>query len=107
MDHSGLSKKVIKPEFKAAITLEAQGITCTKGFTELFSNISFSIPAGSILQATGTNGAGKTSLLRIIAGLARPEHGNVKFTADHNNDEDPNHIAYLGHKAWVKTGYVR
>ncbi len=43
----------------------------------MFSGVDFSLPSGALLAVTGANGAGKSSLLRILAGLLRPEAGTV------------------------------
>ncbi|MGH8676920.1 MAG: cytochrome c biogenesis heme-transporting ATPase CcmA [Burkholderiales bacterium] len=57
--------------------LQASDIACHRGSRELFRNISFTVDPGSVLRVQGENGAGKTSLLRIIAGLAAPAAGSV------------------------------
>ena len=50
--------------------LQAHGLACDRGDRRLFSGVDFTVPAGQWLQIEGANGAGKTSLLRILAGLA-------------------------------------
>ena len=57
--------------------LEARSLGCVRGTRLLFEDISFQIHPGEICQVRGTNGAGKTSLLRILCGLSLPEHGEV------------------------------
>jgi ATPase subunit of ABC transporter with duplicated ATPase domains len=51
----------------------------TKGYADrlLFENFDLSIPPGSIVGVIGPNGAGKTSLLRMIAGLEKPDQGQI------------------------------
>jgi heme exporter protein A len=46
----------------------------------LFAGLSFDLHAGEALAITGRNGAGKTSLIRIIAGLLRPGAGSIALT---------------------------
>jgi heme exporter protein A len=52
--------------------LAAQNLTCVRDERTLFSDLSFTVNAGDIVQVEGENGAGKTSLLRILAGLSQP-----------------------------------
>jgi heme exporter protein A len=59
--------------------LAASELECVRGDRTLFSELSFSVSAGAGLLVQGANGAGKTSLLRIAAGLAAPAHGDVTW----------------------------
>lgn len=80
--------------------LEARNLECVYGYDTLFSGYNLSLAAGQIVQITGGNGVGKTSLLRILSGLSRPETGEVRwqgesiFTAPQNYRQQ---LAYLGH----------
>jgi heme exporter protein A len=85
--------------------LEAAKLECVRGDRRLFSDISFSLSPGSLLQITGTNGSGKTSLLRIICGLATPESGEVRWQGANIRslgEEYSSSIAYLGHRNGIK-----
>jgi heme exporter protein A len=85
--------------------LEAAKLECVRGDRRLFSDISFSLSPGSLLQITGTNGSGKTSLLRIICGLASPESGDVRWQGANIRslgEEYSSSIAYLGHRNGIK-----
>ena len=57
--------------------LHAERLTCIVDDRPLFAALTLSLAAGELLQVAGDNGAGKTSLLRILCGLARPESGVV------------------------------
>jgi heme exporter protein A len=57
--------------------LAANDLACRRGERVLFRGLSFGLKAGEALQVVGPNGTGKSSLLRIIAGLLRPFAGNV------------------------------
>jgi len=73
-------------------------LTCQRGYNELFSNLSFELNSGEILRISGANGSGKTSLLKILAGLNSAESGRLTInnnkvgTYDYQSD-----IFYLGH----------
>jgi heme exporter protein A len=58
----------------------AEGLTVARGERLLFENLSLSLAAGEAVALVGRNGAGKTSLLRVIAGLIRPLAGEVRFS---------------------------
>ncbi|MDG2047944.1 MAG: cytochrome c biogenesis heme-transporting ATPase CcmA [Halioglobus sp.] len=51
--------------------LEAQSLSLLRGGRELFCDLSLAVHAGQLWQIEGANGAGKTSLLRILCGLSR------------------------------------
>ena len=61
----------------AVAALEARAITCVRGERELFSGLSLQVLPGQCLHIRGENGVGKTSLLRLLTGLASPEAGEV------------------------------
>jgi heme exporter protein A len=55
--------------------LEARELACLRGERAVFAGVSFRVPPGAALLLTGANGAGKSSLLRLLAGLLRPAAG--------------------------------
>jgi heme exporter protein A len=57
--------------------LEAQGLRCSRGPVTLFRDVSFTVASGEWLAVRGANGSGKTTLLRCVAGLTRPDAGEV------------------------------
>ncbi len=59
--------------------LQAEALACERGGVALFSGLGFSLGAGELLRVRGANGSGKTSLLRILAGLTRPAAGSVRW----------------------------
>lgn len=83
----------------------AQNITCIRGENTLFSGLEFTLPAGRILQIEGTNGSGKTSLLRILCGLAQAAEGEVRWCG-HNihRDREEFHanLCFVGHHNGIK-----
>jgi len=57
--------------------LDVRELACIRGDREIFAGLSFTVPAGGALLLTGANGAGKSSLLRVIAGLLPAAGGEV------------------------------
>ncbi len=57
--------------------LTVQDLACRRGDRLLFRGLSFDLECGELLQIVGANGTGKSSLLRILAGLLRPFAGSV------------------------------
>ena len=73
-------------------------LTCQRGYNELFSNLSFELNSGEILKISGANGSGKTSLLKIIAGLNSAESGRLSINNSQvGSYEYQSDIFYLGH----------
>jgi len=62
--------------------LEARALACSRGEAKLFSELSFGVAAGEWLAVRGANGSGKTTLLRCIAGLTRPDAGDVLWNGE-------------------------
>lgn len=62
--------------------LEAINLECTRGKRRLFHGLNFELEAGASLFVRGQNGSGKTSLLRILAGLTPPSAGTVRWKGD-------------------------
>ncbi len=82
--------------------LEVQDLACLKGDRLLFRGLTMSVDAGRLLRVAGPNGVGKTSLLRIVCGLAMPEYGEVHWKGvDIRKSRDDFHreLLYLGHAA--------
>lgn len=78
--------------------LHIDNLTCKRGWQVLFTDLTIKLHAGDILRIGGANGKGKTSLLRIIAGLGYIESGQINL----NNSQIlstkyQKNILYLGH----------
>ncbi|WP_145554594.1 cytochrome c biogenesis heme-transporting ATPase CcmA [Yersinia canariae] len=86
--------------------LEAKNLTCIRDERSLFQQLSFCVAAGEIVQVEGQNGAGKTSLLRILAGLADADEGLVNWQGENiRRDRARYHqdLLFLGHQPGIKS----
>jgi heme exporter protein A len=84
--------------------LTASDLTVSRGDRVLFSDLSLSLAPREALALTGANGAGKTSLLRTLAGFIRPDAGTIAFADVEPAEARANHIHWLGHLDGLKTG---
>jgi len=82
--------------------LKADGLACTRGGREVFRGLSFGLAAGEAMVVTGRNGAGKSSLLRIIAGLVRISAGRLEFDGGAPDMSLAEQCHYLGHQDAMK-----
>jgi heme exporter protein A len=67
------------PDPRVISALDLDELAVQRGERILFSKLSARVVAGEAASLTGANGAGKTSLLRVVAGLAAPLRGTVRF----------------------------
>lgn len=85
--------------------LKATNLECVRGENSLFKDINFTLEAGELLLVNGPNGSGKTSLLRILCGLAKPAYGEIQWCGNSIRSLDEEYhsvITYLGHLNGVK-----
>ena len=85
--------------------LNLQELACQRGEQPLFSGLSWEFGVGSLTQIEGHNGIGKTSLLRIMAGLAQPVAGQVNWNGRdirRQREEYAANLLYLGHHSGIK-----
>jgi heme exporter protein A len=87
-------------------SLTAEKLVCARGERRLFDGLSFCVSAGQALSVEGANGAGKTSLLRMIAGFLAPVSGNLKLadgdTEIIDAEERGRFVGWLGHHDGLK-----
>lgn len=82
--------------------LSGRSVRCVRGGREVFANLDFEAASGQILAVTGANGSGKTSLLRLIAGLLIPAGGAIALDGGGNELTLPEQAHYLGHRDALK-----
>jgi heme exporter protein A len=77
--------------------LRGTDLGCVRGGRRVFEGVNFTVAAGTPLLLTGANGAGKSSLLRLIAGLIHPDHGAVSLEGGDDELTIGEQAHYLGH----------
>src|SRR6267142_5258774 len=82
--------------------LVGRGVRCVRGGREVFSGLDFEASAGRALAVTGRNGSGKTSLLRLIAGLLTPAGGSIVLDGGEAELTLAEQAHYLGHRDALK-----
>jgi len=90
---------------KSTLVLEGRGLCCVRGERQLFADLNVRVLSGNCLHVRGENGVGKTSLLRLLTGLSKPESGEVLW-GDHSISIDPlayhRELLFLGHRDALK-----
>ena len=82
--------------------LRAENLACIRGGREVFTGLSFSVAAGEAILVTGRNGAGKSSLLRMVAGLIRLAAGSLSLQDADADASIAEQAHYLGHQDAIK-----
>lgn len=85
--------------------LITHNLACSRGYRDLFDGLCLQVQPGEILRVEGRNGSGKTSLLRILAGLALPVSGEVMWHGLPIRDVQSGYfqdLLYIGHRPGIK-----
>jgi heme exporter protein A len=86
--------------------VQAESLACVRGARRVFRDVNFRAPRGQALVVEGPNGSGKTSLLRLIAGLLAPAGGSLSVaiggTSIEDREERGKIIGWLGHHDGLK-----
>ena len=90
--------------------LTAEKLALQRGTRRLFENLSFKVKAGQALALEGANGAGKTSLLRLLAGFLPQTAGRVLITEQGKEiadaEERSRFVGWLGHQDALKASFT-
>ena len=89
----------------APATLLASGLAGQRGDRALFERLELALAPGSVTWLRGRNGRGKTSLLRLLAGLSTPAAGEIRIAGRTLREGGPawrRHLVYLGHQNALK-----
>ena len=87
--------------------LAAEDVAAFRGERLVLRGLSFGVAAGEALLLLGPNGSGKSTLLRLLAGLKRPDAGQVLWQGEDALADLSAHarrVAYLGHQDAIKPG---
>lgn len=85
--------------------LDLRELAAVRGGRRLFAGVQVQVPAGGLLRVRGANGAGKTSLLRMLCGLLAPAAGEVRWRGQPIAalaEEFHRELVYIGHAAALK-----
>lgn len=83
--------------------LTACNLCCVRQDRILFEAVNLHLTAGQLLQIGGKNGAGKSSLLRILAGLAQPDDGEVLWQNNPLDDSEfSQNLCFIGHLSGIQ-----
>ena len=92
--------------YRRKISLRLENAGCDRGGRPIVRGVTLGVTPGDAVQLFGANGAGKTSLLNLIAGLLRPAEGSLAWRVDKGGWEPQSPldaIVYIGHEACVKS----
>lgn len=87
---------------RGEMQLSGHGVACVRGGREVFAGLDFEAVAGEAVAVVGRNGSGKTSLLRLIAGLLVPAGGRIALEGGDGELTLPEQCHYLGHRDALK-----
>ena len=85
--------------------LQAHDLACERDWRMLFEHLDLSLQAGDMLQISGPNGSGKTSLLRLLSGLMQPTFGEILVKGQPlaaQRAELARNLLWIGHAAGIK-----
>ena len=100
-----MTNEISPTSSRTPYVLEARGLSCVRGEKQLFSGLNLRLSAGACLHVRGENGVGKTSLLRLLTGLAKPDSGEVMWSNQNISKDSLSYhrdLLFLGHRDGLK-----
>lgn len=100
-----LAESVLPPAAATSFILEAVDLAGQRGDRPLFQHLALALEPGAVVWLRGRNGRGKTSLLRLLAGLATPMAGDVRIgglSQRRAGPEGRRGMLYIGHQNALK-----
>jgi heme exporter protein A len=94
-----------KKAYMSIPVLEAVALACERDWRLLFEHLDLRLAAGDMVQISGPNGSGKTSLLRLLSGLMQPTAGDVLLDGkplSEQRSELAHNLLWIGHAAGIK-----
>lgn len=85
------------------IQLQADSLACQRGGRTVFTDVNFTLSSGQLLELRGPNGTGKSSLLRLIAGLGEPLSGHIALAGGSAELSIGQQAHYAAHQEAIKT----
>jgi ABC-type transport system involved in cytochrome c biogenesis ATPase subunit len=85
--------------------LQTVALACERDLRLLFENLDLRLAGGEMVQISGPNGSGKTSLLRLLSGLMQPTAGQILLNGQPLNEqrnELARNLLWIGHAAGIK-----
>ena len=92
-NRSTVTVLLLETDLSGDFLFQAEGLGAIRGERVLFTSVSLDLKAGDAIVLRGANGTGKSTLLRMLAGLSRPDSGQIERRAKHH---------WLGHRDGVK-----
>ncbi|TAM66237.1 MAG: ATP-binding cassette domain-containing protein [Microbacteriaceae bacterium] len=86
----------VTDELREPALLRLSGLTAGYAEAKVLNNVTLAIPEGSTTALVGSNGAGKTTILRVISGLIRPADGSLEFDGKDISQTSPDALARSG-----------
>lgn len=84
------------------LRIECRALSCDRGGREVFHGLSFAVGAGEALLVKGPNGVGKSTLLRVLAGLVVKSGGEISLEGGEAERPFAEHLHYFGHLDGLK-----
>ena len=90
------------PQIDKPTRLDVSNLTMSRGHNVLFEGLTASVSSGDVLWIQGDNGIGKTTILEALAGLSRPDAGQITWQQGDSPSSSTQLIAYQSHRSFAK-----